>query len=310
MRLLFAVLAISTASLAQTTPTPLVVDAATAQLHILHRYEPMYPPIALAAHVSGDVKLQFEIDTQGHVVGLRVVSGPAMLAGAALDAVRHWDYTPFESDGHPVPVLSDVVVSFPSKLFKGSKLPEPVHIDMDDCTQALKDQKHPEKAVKPCDHAAAQAEKNPPSIRFEFSHAALESAAIADVHAGHPAEALSYLDTLASWIDESHSDDFAEISNVYSLRAQVRAVGGNAAGAEQDAASAEDAIRKALSWHPVPEKPVSLPAGVTALSPGIDYHATYTARLKETLKLHATLLSALGKKDEAQAKLDEAAKLN
>jgi len=310
MSLIFVVIALSSASLAQTASAPIVVDAATAQQHILHEYAPIYPPIALAAHISGEVKLQAVIDERGRITSLRAVSGPAMLQGAALDVVRSWNYTPFESDGHPVPVSTEIVVAFPFKAPKGSKLPQPVYPNINDCKQALADAKHPEKAVKPCDRAAAEAEKNVPELRFQFGHAALEDAAIAEVHAGHPADSLAYLDKLISWNNESPSGDFAEISNIYSLRAQVRAVSGSAADAEEDATVAEDMIRKALAGQPAQSKAAPLPAGVVHLGPVVDLHATYVARLKETLKLHATLLTALGKKDEAQAKLDEAAKIS
>src|SRR5580692_9728646 len=102
MRLLIAITAlISTSALAQTFTAPLVVDQSTAQQHVLHQVAPDYPPIAIAAHIYGDVKLQADINPQGHVVGILPIQGPAMLIGAATDAGMLREYTPFQRDGQP-----------------------------------------------------------------------------------------------------------------------------------------------------------------------------------------------------------------
>ncbi|HEY0786800.1 MAG TPA: energy transducer TonB [Acidobacteriaceae bacterium] len=45
---------------------------------------------------------------------LTVVSGPPMLAQAALDAVRTWRYKPYLLNGEPVEVQPQVAVTFSS----------------------------------------------------------------------------------------------------------------------------------------------------------------------------------------------------
>jgi len=74
--------------------------------------QPTYPAIAKAARVSGTVVLQATISKQGTIENLRVVSGPAMLQAAAMDAVKNWRYKPYLLNGDPVEVDTQVNVIF------------------------------------------------------------------------------------------------------------------------------------------------------------------------------------------------------
>jgi len=73
---------------------------------------PEYPPIARAADVEGTVVLQAAISKTGTIENLRVVSGPALLRGAAMAAVRQWRYRPYLLNGEPVEVETTVNVQF------------------------------------------------------------------------------------------------------------------------------------------------------------------------------------------------------
>ena len=53
---------------------------------------PYYPPLAKAVRVFGQVKLEFVVNNTGDVVSAMAVSGPAMLAPAAVDTVRAWKF--------------------------------------------------------------------------------------------------------------------------------------------------------------------------------------------------------------------------
>jgi protein TonB len=55
---------------------------------------PVYPAIARAAHVSGSVVVEAVISRDGRIERARVVSGPALLAEAALQAIRAARYQP------------------------------------------------------------------------------------------------------------------------------------------------------------------------------------------------------------------------
>lgn len=73
---------------------------------------PTYPSVARAQRLQGEVVLDASIDANGHVTEVSVVSGPAMLQQAAIDAVRRWRYEPALLNGQPVPTQAQVRVHF------------------------------------------------------------------------------------------------------------------------------------------------------------------------------------------------------
>jgi protein TonB len=78
----------------------------------IHNQMPVYPPIALAAHVEGTVVIDAVISTTGAVQEARVVTSVPLLDEAALAAVRQWVFTPTLLNGVPVPVIMTVKVEF------------------------------------------------------------------------------------------------------------------------------------------------------------------------------------------------------
>jgi len=79
---------------------------------ILRRIEPVYPPIAKQAHISGTVELEGVIGVDGRMIELRVKSGHPFLAKAAYDAVIQWVYRPTTLNGKPVEVIAPITVTF------------------------------------------------------------------------------------------------------------------------------------------------------------------------------------------------------
>ena len=79
---------------------------------LVHKVMPIYPPIALAAHIQGTVVLAATISKAGTIENLHVVSGQPMLQQAAVDAVQHWAYRPYLLNGEPVAVETTVNVVF------------------------------------------------------------------------------------------------------------------------------------------------------------------------------------------------------
>ncbi|HYL67757.1 MAG TPA: TonB family protein [Candidatus Limnocylindria bacterium] len=73
---------------------------------------PVYPLAARQTGVEGDVIVNTTIDKSGSVVGMHVVSGPAILRQAALDALRRWKYEPSMLNGQPVAVEMQVTIKF------------------------------------------------------------------------------------------------------------------------------------------------------------------------------------------------------
>lgn len=93
-------------------PQIVSLDEKATKAQILEKPAPIYPPIAKAARVSGNVVLSLQIETDGSVSHLRVVSGPAMLQLATIDAVKKWKYKPFSTNGDPEEVNTTVTVPF------------------------------------------------------------------------------------------------------------------------------------------------------------------------------------------------------
>jgi protein TonB len=79
---------------------------------LLHRVAPMYPALAKQARVSGAVKLEGIITTDGRLRSLTVVSGHPLLIPAAMDAVRQWVYQPTILNGAAVEVIAPITVNF------------------------------------------------------------------------------------------------------------------------------------------------------------------------------------------------------
>jgi len=79
---------------------------------LVHRVEPVYPTLARAARVQGEVVLSAIIDSNGQITNLQLVSGHPMLVPAALAAVREWRYKPYLLNGQPVEVETTITVIF------------------------------------------------------------------------------------------------------------------------------------------------------------------------------------------------------
>jgi protein TonB len=95
-----------------TPPEKVMISAGVAEGMLIQKTQPIYPPIAKAARVTGTVVLQVTISKTGEVERLRVVSGPAMLQQAALDAVKTWRYRPYLLNNEPVEVETTLNVIF------------------------------------------------------------------------------------------------------------------------------------------------------------------------------------------------------
>jgi TonB family protein len=79
---------------------------------ILIKVTPVYPDIAKAAKEEGTVVLHAIIGRDGTMKSLNVLSGPALLQGAALDAVRQWVYKPYILNGEPTEVETTINITF------------------------------------------------------------------------------------------------------------------------------------------------------------------------------------------------------
>ena len=74
--------------------------------------EPNYPLLAKQMKVQGAVVLQALIDKTGNIQDLHVVSGPAILAAAAREAVKQWHFKPYYQAGQAVETEARITVNF------------------------------------------------------------------------------------------------------------------------------------------------------------------------------------------------------
>jgi protein TonB len=91
---------------------PITISPLAAFDLLIQKTQPVYPAIAREAHVSGTVQIQATISKAGSVKEMRVLSGPVMLRGAAVDAVKTWRYKPYMLNNEPTEVQTTMNVVF------------------------------------------------------------------------------------------------------------------------------------------------------------------------------------------------------
>ncbi len=79
---------------------------------VLRRVDPVYPVQAQQANIQGSVVLQARIDKDGNVQSVQVVSGPAILTKAALEAVKQWRFKPHYEGDQVAPTETRITVNF------------------------------------------------------------------------------------------------------------------------------------------------------------------------------------------------------
>jgi len=91
---------------------PVRVGGQVREPRVISRVIPVYPIGAKSSRVEGDVVMDILIGKDGKVSSANVISGPALLRQAALDAVRRWKYEPSKLDGEPIAIQTHVTIGF------------------------------------------------------------------------------------------------------------------------------------------------------------------------------------------------------
>jgi len=73
---------------------------------------PDYPLLARQMKVQGAVSLQALISRDGTIQELQILSGPAILAAAAREAVKQWHFKPYLQNGQAVETQARITVNF------------------------------------------------------------------------------------------------------------------------------------------------------------------------------------------------------
>jgi protein TonB len=109
----------SAAETASPKPVAPVVNAAeTVRLSrttidaVARPVQPDYPLLAKQMKVQGSVVLQALIGRAGNIEDLHVLSGPAILSSAAMEAVKQWRFRPYYVSGEAVETQARITVNF------------------------------------------------------------------------------------------------------------------------------------------------------------------------------------------------------
>jgi periplasmic protein TonB len=99
-------------------PTDAISDA---NLQVTRRVEPNYPPASRRAGEQGIVVFNVLVDPSGHPqeVKVQTSSGYDRLDQAAMDAIRHWTFTPAVRDSQKVAAWTRVRVKFQLQTAQG-----------------------------------------------------------------------------------------------------------------------------------------------------------------------------------------------
>jgi protein TonB len=91
---------------------PIRVSSGVQEAKLIHKVMPLYPRFAIETRQSGTVRLIATIGKDGRVKQIQVLSGPAFLTRAAVEAVQRWIYKPTLLNGAPVEVIAPIDVNF------------------------------------------------------------------------------------------------------------------------------------------------------------------------------------------------------
>ena len=92
---------------------PVRIGGQIKQPQLLKRVEPVYPPLAVKAHIQGVVILEATVDEDGAVTEVRLLrSANPLLDREAEMALRQWRYSPLDLNGSHVPFVLTVTLSF------------------------------------------------------------------------------------------------------------------------------------------------------------------------------------------------------
>jgi TonB family protein len=90
----------------------LKVTNAEAMKAVTTKVQPDYPVIAKQLHLEGAVEVEAHINESGSVDSVKPVTGNAVLANAAVAAMKNWKFTPFTAGGKAVKAVADLTFNF------------------------------------------------------------------------------------------------------------------------------------------------------------------------------------------------------
>ena len=107
-----ALTATPAASAEPASPEAAVSEAELVPPKLLKAASPVYPPDAMRDYITGDVRVDALVGSEGRIGAMKILGGPAPLRQAALDALKQYEYAPATQGGRAVPAHITVTVKF------------------------------------------------------------------------------------------------------------------------------------------------------------------------------------------------------
>ena len=79
---------------------------------MLRAVQPIYPPDAMRNYITGDVRIEAEVDKQGRIGGMKILLGPKQFRQVAMDALKQYEYAPATQGGKAVASKVTVTIKF------------------------------------------------------------------------------------------------------------------------------------------------------------------------------------------------------
>jgi periplasmic protein TonB len=102
----------SAATLPHQVSQQLKVSQGVSQGLLIKSVPPVYPALSRQMRIQGSVELLANIGKDGSITKVSALSGDAVLARAAIDAVKQWKYKPYYLDDQPVEIQTQITVNF------------------------------------------------------------------------------------------------------------------------------------------------------------------------------------------------------
>jgi hypothetical protein len=280
--------------------TPVQVDEVVGKLHMIKKSPAEFQDHVELRQLSGGKMgslgipmsrpsvFQIDVDSSGKTTTVKTISGMREYSNLFADILKRVSYVPFKENGQPVCMQYVYRIAAPEEK---SRSWDRFHALIQRCTDLSRSGVVAAELISTCEQAADAGGLLPPYVFGMDKRLAYVTTATALMRDNRAAEALPYAEKAVEIADLGF-DDISGKAAAYGVRGQAHGMTGDLRGANEDLMKAEDLVRATFE---VPRKPEQK---------AFDTHA-----LKSMLGFHAEVLTALGRKPDAEKLRDEARKL-
>ena len=93
-------------------PEVSVSDQPVVPAKLVRAVQPIYPPDAMRNYITGDVRIEAEVDKRGQIGAMKILLGPKQFRQVAMDALKQYEYAPATQGGKPVASKVTVTIKF------------------------------------------------------------------------------------------------------------------------------------------------------------------------------------------------------